>query len=172
MAAFSPRTVHLVGNIGLYAVEDVFRTAGARSRIGGTALILLALAGCSSSTVETPANLAPAIPAGKAQITINRKSGFAGALNKAMVDVNGQRLGDFGADDAYTTFVTPGRTSVAASAATPPGRYAISFMTTAGKVYRLEITVRPEGYAPEKLTGPFAYEVAENDGAFKIAPAE
>lgn len=136
------------------------------------AMVLLALAGCSSSTVETPANLAPAIPAGKAQLTINRSTGVTGAFAKAMVDINGQRLGDFGKEDGYTTFVSPGRTMVAVSAATPPGRYAISFNTAAGKIYRLQITARPDGYAPEQMSGPFAYELVENDGAFKIAPVE
>lgn len=136
------------------------------------ALALLALGGCSSSTVETPANLAPAIPAGKAQVTINRTTGITGAMTKANVDINGQRLGEFGKEEGYTTFVSPGRTTVAVSAATPPGRYAISFSTSAGKVYRLQITARPEGYAPEKIAGPFAYDLVENDGAFKIAPVE
>jgi hypothetical protein len=140
--------------------------------IAKVALVLLALGGCSSSTVETPANLAPAIPAGKAQLTINRTTAFAGAIAKANVDVNGARLGEFGKEDGYTTFVSPGRTTVAVSAATPPGRYAISFNTTAGKVYRLQITVRPDGYAPEKVSGPFAYDLVENDGAFKIAPVD
>jgi hypothetical protein len=137
------------------------------------ALVLFALSGCSSSTVDTPAgNLAPAIPAGKAQVTINRTTGITAAMTKANVDVNGQRLGEFGKEEGYTTFVSPGRTTVAVSAATPPGRYAIGFNTTAGKVYRLQITSRPEGYAPEKTAGPFAYELVENDGAFKIAPVE
>jgi hypothetical protein len=140
--------------------------------VAGVALVLLVLGGCSSSTVETPANLAPAIPAGKAQLTINRTTGLVGALTKAMVDVNGQRLGEFGKEEGYTTFVSPGRTTVAVSAATPPGRYAISFNASAGVVYRLQITARPEGYAPEKVSGPLAYELVENDGAFKIAPVE
>jgi hypothetical protein len=134
--------------------------------------LAVVLGGCSSSTVEPAPNLAPAVPAGKAQLTINRVTGLVGALNKAMVDVNGQRLGDFGKEEGYITFVSPGRTTVAVSAATPPGRYAISFSTTAGKVYRLQITARTEGYAPEKLSGPFAYDLVENDGAFKIEPVE
>ena len=142
-------------------------------RIPQVLLITAALGACSSSTVETTTpNLAPAIPAGKAQLTINRTTGLVGAFSKAMVDVNGQRLGDFGKEEGYTTFVSPGRTTVAVSAATPPGRYAISFGTTAGKVYRLQITARVEGYAPEKQGGPFAYDLVENDGAFKIEPVE
>jgi hypothetical protein len=135
--------------------------------------IAVVLGGCSSSTVESAApNLAPAIPAGKAQLTINRVTGITGALTKAMIDVNGQRLGDFGKDEGYSTFVSPGRTTVAVSGTTPPGRYAISFMTTAGKVYRLQITARPDGYAPEKASGPFAYDLVENEGAFKLEPVE
>ena len=133
-------------------------------------LLLLLLCGCSSS--PDIAVVAPPIPAGKAQLTINRTTGFAGSLTKANVDVNGQRLGDFGKEDGYTTFIAPGRTTVAASAASPPGRYAIAFNTSAGKVYRLQITARVEGYAPEKQGGPFAYDLVENDGAFKIEPVE
>jgi len=142
-------------------------------RIPQVLLVAVALGGCSSSTVENAgSNLAPAIPAGKAQLTINRITGITGTFAKALIDVNGQRLGDFGKDDGYSTFVSPGRTTVAVSAATPPGRYAISFMTTAGKVYRLQITSRPDGYAPEKASGPFAYELVENEGAFKLEPVE
>ncbi len=142
-------------------------------RITRILLLAVALGGCSSSTVETTTpNQAPPIPAGKAQLTINRTTGIVGALSKAMVDVNGQRLGEFGKEEGYTTFVSPGRTTVAVSAATPPGRYAISFATTAGKVYRLMITARADGYAPEKLSGPFAYDLVENEGAFKLEPVE
>ena len=134
------------------------------------ALLLFALGGCSSS--PDIAVVAPPIPAGKAQLTINRTSGFAGSLTKANVDVNGQRLGDFGKEDGYATFITPGRTTVAASAPSPPGRFAIAFNTAAGKVYRLQITARPEGYVPADMSGPFTYEVVENDGAFKIQPLD
>ncbi len=141
-------------------------------RVARMALVVVALGGCSSSTVETPPNLAPAIPAGKAQLTINRTTGITAAMTRANVDVNGARLGDFGKEDGYTTFVSPGRTTVAVSAATPPGRYAISFNTSAGKIYRLQITARAEGYAPEKLAGPFVYELVENDGAFKLQPVD
>jgi hypothetical protein len=134
------------------------------------ALLLFALGGCSSSS--DIAVVAPAIPPGKAQLTINRTTGFAGSLTKANVDVNGQRLGDFGKEDGYTTFIAPGRTTVAASAASPPGRYAIAFNTSAGKVYRLQITARPEGFLPADTSGPFPYELVENDGAFKIQPVD
>jgi hypothetical protein len=137
-----------------------------------TALVLLVLGGCSSSTVETPANLAPAIPPGKAQLTINRVSVVTSVFTKASVDVNGQRLGDYAREERYTTFVTPGRTTVGVSAVSPPGRYTIGFNTRAGMIYRMQITVRPEGYAPETMSGPFAYELLENDGAFKIEPVE
>ena len=139
-------------------------------RISCVALLLLALGGCSSS--PDIAVVAPAIPAGKAQLTINRTSGFAGALTKANVDVNGQRLGDFAKEDGYTTFIAPGRTVVSASASSPPGRYAIAFNAAAGKVYRLQITTRPEGYMPADTSGPFAYELVENEGAFKIQPVD
>ena len=133
-------------------------------------LLLLLLCGCSSS--QDIAVVAPPIPAGKAQLTINRTTGFAGSLTKANVDVNGQRLGDFGKEDGYTTFIAPGRTTVAASASSPPGRYAIAFNTAAGKVYRLQITARPEGYLPADTSAPFAHEVVENDGAFKVQPVD
>jgi hypothetical protein len=129
-------------------------TTVALQRASRAALLLIVLGGCSSST--DIAVVAPPIPAGKAQLTINRTSGFAGALTKANVDVNGQRLGDFGKEDGYPTFINPGRTTVAASAASPPGRYAIAFNALAGKVYRLQITVRPEGYLPSDTAGPFA----------------
>jgi len=39
-------------------------------------------------------------------------------------------------------------------------------------VYRLEIAARPEGYLPSASSGPFPYELVENEGAFKIQPAD
>lgn len=173
MATSPSHSVHLVGGIARSVAASLGVTSMPIGRIPQMLMLAVALGGCSSSTVETTTpNLAPAIPAGKAQVTINRTTGIVGALSKAMVDVNGQRLGEFGKDEGYTTFVSPGRTTVAVSAAAPAGRYAISFATTAGKVYRLLITARVEGYAPEKLSGPFAYDLVENEGAFKIEPVE
>ena len=144
-------------------------TAVARGHLW-VALLLLALGACSSN--PDVAAVAPPIPSGKAQLTINRTSGFAGALTKANVHVNGQRLSEFGKEDGYTTFISPGRTVVAASASSPPGQFAIAFNAIAGKVYRLQITARPEGYLPADASGPFPYELVENEGAFKIEPAD
>jgi len=87
--------------------------------------------------------------------------------------VNGERLGDFGREEGRYKFVPAGRTVVAVTSSAPAGRYAISFNTQAGRSYMVEITARPEGYIPPTGTTPvFPYELIENDGAFKILPAQ
>jgi hypothetical protein len=134
-------------------------------------LLLLALGACTSAPPE-PAAAPPAYPPGQAHLILKRTTAFANYATQANVEVNGERLGDFGREEGRYKFVPAGKTVVAVAGSSPPGRYAISFNAQAGKSYLLEITSRPEGYVPPADKPVFPYELIENDGAFKISPAQ
>jgi hypothetical protein len=146
--------------------------AASSYRIVLSTLTLLALGACTSSSL--PEQAAPtAYPPGQAHLILKRTTGIAQYASKATVEVNGERLGEFGREEGRYKFVPAGRTVVAVTGSSPPGRYAIGFNTQAGKSYLLEITSRPEGYVPPTDAAPaFPYELIENDGAFKIMPAQ
>ena len=131
-----------------------------------TVLLLLALGGCASG----PATAPEAIPAGMAQLNVTRPSEWLYATVKATVEVNGARVGDIARDDGYAASIPAGRTTVSAFAASPPGRYSVSFNAESGKLYRLVVTPRREGYIPPAGSGSSDFTVTENDGAFKLAP--
>src|SRR5215470_11167852 len=146
--------------------------AASHHRIVFSALLLLAVGACTSSA--PPEQAGPtSYPPGQAHVILKRTTGIANYATKATVEVNGERLGDFGRDEGRYKFVPAGRTVVAVTSSSPAGRYAISFNTQAGNSYMLEITSRPEGYVPATDAKPvFPYELIENAGAFKIMPAQ
>jgi hypothetical protein len=136
-------------------------------------LLLLALGECTSGPPEPAAAAAPtAYPPGQAHLMLKRTTALANYSARASVEVNGERLGEFGREEGRYKFIPPGKTVVAVAGSSPPGRYAISFNAQAGRSYLLEITSRPEGYAPPADKPVFPYELIENDGAFKLSPAE
>jgi hypothetical protein len=146
--------------------------AASLRRILLPALLLLALGECTSSA--PPEQAGPtSYPPGQAHLILKRTTGVASYATKANVEVNGERLGEFGREEGRYKFVPAGRTVVAVTSSSPAGRYAISFNTQAGKSYLLEITARPEGYVPPTGTTPvFPYELIENEGEFKVMPAQ
>ncbi len=140
-------------------------------RIVLPALVLLALGECTSAPPEAAGPTA--YPPGQAHVILKRTTGIANYATRATVEVNGERLGEFGREEGRYKFVPAGKTVVAVTSSSPAGRYAISFNTQAGKSYLLEITARPEGYVPPTgAPAVFPYELIENDGAFKIMPAQ
>ena len=134
-----------------------------------TIFFLLALGGCASAPDAAP----EAIPAGMAQLNVTRPSDWLYAAVKATVEVNGARVGDIARDDGYAASIRAGPTTVSAFAASPPGRYTVSFNAEPGKPYRLVVSPRREGYIPpvgsDKI-GSSDFTVTENDGAFRISP--
>jgi hypothetical protein len=156
---------------------DMEAGAGARDRRGARAamvhraalipLLLLALGGCASG----PADSAPEpIPAGMAQLVVTRSSDWNYMAVKAVVDVNGTRMAELSRDDGYSTTVRPGRTTLSAAGVSNPGRYSISFNAEAGKIYRFEVSPRPEGYIAPAGRAAIIYATNENAGVFKIEP--
>ena len=133
-------------------------------------LVLLALGECTSGPPEQAAPTA--YPPGQAHLILKRTTAIASYAARANIEVNGERLGEFGREEGRYKFIPPGKTVVAVAGSSPPGRYAISFNVQAGRSYQLEITARPEGYVPPADKPVFPYELIENDGAFKILPAE
>jgi hypothetical protein len=131
-----------------------------------TILLLLALCGCAAGPGAAP----EVVPAGMAQINVTRPSEWLYASVKATVEVNGARVADIARDDGYAASIQAGRTTVSAFAASPPGRYTVTFNAESGKTYRLVVTPRREGYIPPAGSGSSDFTVTENDGAFKIAP--
>lgn len=134
-------------------------------------LLLLALGECTSGPPE-PAAATAYIPPGQAHLILKRTTAFANYTTRANVELNGERLGEFGREEGRSKFIPPGKTVVAVVGSSTPGRYAISFNAQASKSYLLEITARPEGCVPPTDKPVFPYELIENDGAFKILPAE
>jgi|SRR5215467_3495176 len=144
--------------------------AASGNRLLSAALLALALGACTGAPPESVAPVS--MPAGQAHLILKRTTIIEGYSTLARVELNGQSLGELSREAGVSKFIPAGKTVVAVASASAPGRYAISFDAQPGKSYYLEVTTRPEGYVPPTAQPLFPYELIENEGGFKILPAQ